>query len=752
MIPCTPIQQPQANAAAPRAGSGQLAHASPEALFWHFVCDEICEVLCEVICDDTERGAGTLTASAASTLKRRREEDADARVAVADAAPWVAACADLLEAAKDHTNMKGLREPLVSRGFICGSVRPTRGENFNVKVPPEFPCYYDVVGKDYSVDSLPTLRKYLEGALALARTGGAYRTDAEYRDDKQRRRFTVLGKTSRFTGVHGRPGMWIAMISVRASLKELGRFHVEEDAARAYDAAVVKYKLSGRTLNFPGEAPRAEVLDALPPPPEPWSEPIVAPLEVARALRPPRALPRGTTYPDGGMSHKDDDDEGMVVESPAAAEARALAAADLAAIREAYARERPVAAVLGELGREMVSSVHVAAHTRASWDASALYAFQAALRRQPGPVCHIFKDLLKSMRSGELSETQGRRSITRLLSGDPRLLEKFQHVVRSTSAPVGDAVATVAWYDPENPTEELYAYATPAAAAAEFGLAEKTVFDCLEGRARHADGVCFRWQTDWPLPAHAVATRRRGVYRLGTEGRFRAQLGGRDGFLGNFDSEGAAALVCAAGRAAASRPPAREAPRLERDAAIPVIPPPEPASWAQCARCEKWRVLAPGTDLADLPEEWTCRDGGLKNCESVECSLTECATCECHTSNCEVVLVSPAGDVEMRYCSPQGAAACHRLSRKTVHDACLKIDPDRRQNVFRYAHDLTWELRRRRRVGAGLLRWRAPSVGDPSASRCPRGCCEVLILRFFIYIFGSPDWWVGLLSPPTETY
>ena len=111
------------------------------------------------------------------------------------------------------------------------------------------------------------------------------------------------------------------------------------------------------------------------------------------------------------------------------------------------------------------------------------------------------------------------------------------------AAPVGDAVATVAWYDPENPTEELYAYATPAAAAAEFGLAELAVFDCLEGRTRHADGVCFRWQTDWPLPAHAVATRRRGVYRLGTEGRFRAQLGERDGFLGNFDSEGAAALV-----------------------------------------------------------------------------------------------------------------------------------------------------------------------------------------------------------------
>ncbi len=996
MVPSRPTEQRKATAAAPRAGSGQ--HSSPsspssgaarasadEALFWCLlggeICDEICEVICEAVCDDADdaaRGAGALTASAASTLKGRRANDTAAPVADEDAdaerprelphvasaaSPWVAACADLLEAAKDHTNMRGLRTPLRSRGFRCGPPLSNLPNNFGVTVPPDFPCYYDVVGKDYAthdrVYTLATLRKYLDGALALARTGGAYRTEAECepRAAVSVRIKNGRVKTSRFTGVSRdeRLGKWVASIYVQGFGISLGSFDVEVDAARTYDAAVVRYEVSGRTLNFPGEAPRAEVLDALPPPPEP----IVAPLEVARARRPPRALPRGTTYPDGAMAQtaadlavgvagddpqmkkksaskkkkkkkktaepaKDggkpkmkkqsgymyhnaqnrelakamvasdpataqlgaqekinavrkklaamwgalddaakrayadiapmvafkprkakkskvvevaaaavgvrakglpaskkepahvcaccggttltaagepmrtsvlfcendacraeyhmlcvgldavpvgawrcpacvpraataataeaappsapvlppapkvtckslmkamqtdgpeqpaataavlvpaaataeaappgvpvlptegspppqepaptrqdavpedapppprpkvhgpptagfsssdsesdsDGDEGMVVESAAAAEARALAA-DLAAIREAYARERPVAAVLGELGTEMVSSVHVAAHTRAGWDASALYAFQAALRRQPGPVCHSFKDLLKSMRSGELSETQGRRSITRLLSGDPRLLEKFQHVVRpSAAAPVGDAVATVAWYDPENPTEELYAYATPAAAAAEFGLAELAVFDCLEGRARHADGVCFRWQTDWPLPAHAVATRRRGVYRLGTEGRFRAQLGERDGFLGNFDSEGSAALVCEAGRAAASRPPDHNMPRPERDAAIPVIPPPEPASWAQCARCDKWRVLASGTDLAALPEEWSCRDG-IKTCESVECSLTECATCECHTSNCEVVLVSPAGDVEMRYC------------------------------------------------------------------------------------------------------
>ena len=93
MVPSRPNEQLQANAAAPRAGSGQPApDASPspgaadEALVWHFVCDEICDVLCEVLSedaddvDDAARGAGALTASAASTLKGRRAEDAAAPV------------------------------------------------------------------------------------------------------------------------------------------------------------------------------------------------------------------------------------------------------------------------------------------------------------------------------------------------------------------------------------------------------------------------------------------------------------------------------------------------------------------------------------------------------------------------------------------------------------------------------------------------------------------------------------------------
>ena len=217
MIPCRPNQQPQANAAAPRAVSGQ--HSSPsspssgaarasagEALFWCLlgekICDEMCEVICEVLNDDVDaddaddaaRGAGALTASAASTLKGRRAEGAAAPVADADAdaerpcelphvasaaSPWVAACADLLEAAKDRKNMKGLRKSLTSCGFRCGPEQGRSGDYYAITVPPDFPCYYDIVGKEYAardyVFGLATLRKYLDGALALAGTGGASR-------------------------------------------------------------------------------------------------------------------------------------------------------------------------------------------------------------------------------------------------------------------------------------------------------------------------------------------------------------------------------------------------------------------------------------------------------------------------------------------------------------------------------------------------------------------------------------------------
>jgi len=166
------------------------------------------------------------------------------------ASAWVAVCADLLEVVKDQTNMKDLRAPLTSSGFHCGP--DSIWHSFAVTVPPDFPCYDDIVGKDYSVgnrdraQSLTQLRKYLDGALALVRASVAYRTDAEYIQYKSDAQASapVPAKTSRFTGVNRdkMSGGWRAWITVRGSKISLGNFDVEEDAARACDAARVSYK------------------------------------------------------------------------------------------------------------------------------------------------------------------------------------------------------------------------------------------------------------------------------------------------------------------------------------------------------------------------------------------------------------------------------------------------------------------------------------------------------------------------------
>ena len=106
-------------------------------------------------------------------------------------------------------------------------------------------------------------------------------------------------KKSRFTGVNwgptGNEGKWYARIRVRGSQVELGSFDVEEDAARAYDAARVKYR-DEETLNFPGEAPLASVLAALP---EVDDDGLIAAPEPRRTSprTSPRSSPRPTSSP-----------------------------------------------------------------------------------------------------------------------------------------------------------------------------------------------------------------------------------------------------------------------------------------------------------------------------------------------------------------------------------------------------------------------------------------------------------------------
>ena len=107
------------------------------------------------------------------------------------ASAWVAACTDLLALAAAASQQTGgftkLRGALMSRGFHCGQIAVTRSY-YTISVPLEFPCYYDIVGKDHvahpdNVRSMPQLIKYLQGALALVQTGGTYRLEAERKSD-----------------------------------------------------------------------------------------------------------------------------------------------------------------------------------------------------------------------------------------------------------------------------------------------------------------------------------------------------------------------------------------------------------------------------------------------------------------------------------------------------------------------------------------------------------------------------------------
>jgi hypothetical protein len=104
---------------------------------------------------------------------------------------WVAVCTDLLElAGKEKGGLAALRGELESRGFRCSEPRWEGKKEFDVSMPQEFPCYYDIVGKDYTVayrqdfmSSKSGLVTYLEGCIALAQTGRTYRTTADREAD-----------------------------------------------------------------------------------------------------------------------------------------------------------------------------------------------------------------------------------------------------------------------------------------------------------------------------------------------------------------------------------------------------------------------------------------------------------------------------------------------------------------------------------------------------------------------------------------
>ena len=135
-------------------------------------------------------------------------------------------------------------------------------------------------------------------------------------------------------------------------------------------------------------------------------------------------------------------------------------------------------------------------------------------------------------------------------------------------------------------------------------------------------------------------------------------------------------------------------------APAPVVPPP-PADWAQCATCDKWRVLPANVSAASLSDDWKCGDIGV-SCSKVACSLED-ADCACHRRGWdgEVVLLSSAGAITATYCSPAGAAAAHGMTWQDAQRRCsskalskAKIESST-PPILRYATAWDGEIKRR---------------------------------------------------------
>ncbi len=204
------------------------------------------------------------------------------------------------------------------------------------------------------------------------------------------------------------------------------------------------------------------------------------------------------------------------------------------------------ASVLDRLRADMVRTVDIASrHNRppnVDWRIGHTYSFLGAMHALGADTRAALAEALIRGRRGEIEPSTARRAVARILDGNLRTLERFQHTLRQISAPIASE-ATVSWFDPQTGID-LYAYSSCGAAAKEWGVRDVDIRACVEGRTPTANGLHFRRQTRWPVPAGSERVSE-GVYRVGAN-RFRVQLGHDWGFLGNFDSAGAGALVHAA--------------------------------------------------------------------------------------------------------------------------------------------------------------------------------------------------------------
>ena len=158
--------------------------------------------------------------------------------------------------------MIGLREPLTSRGFRCGPPLSTPPATIRLGAAGLSvllrSCWQEHVDPELRVWAGHT--EGLDGALVLARTGGAYRTDykqARRRRDQSNR--AVHHKTSRFTGVYWTGTRWRASIRSARFSSKARRLRRRGGRRTAYDAAVVKVEgvsLGGARPISRGEAPR----------------------------------------------------------------------------------------------------------------------------------------------------------------------------------------------------------------------------------------------------------------------------------------------------------------------------------------------------------------------------------------------------------------------------------------------------------------------------------------------------------------